>query len=155
MLQQPSSAQHQRIGGGGGAAHPGVAAARVRSRASSRASSTARVGRDVTAQASLKTDDDDARTEWSVDEGLPQAQPQVAIPQVGFPPRPAQYAKKRDVAAWSAAGQVGGERTSAADHRAQNFEPPAVSLVYPQGSMFVSMFLYMVYVCMHACVCNG
>jgi hypothetical protein len=140
MLQQ--SSQHQRIGGG---AH-----ARVRSRTSSIASSSRASGLGVNTQSGLKSEvdinelpysgsvDDDARSQWSragsVDEI---AAAPVAIPQVGFPPRPAQYAKSRNASMWEADPQSA--TASSADSRSQNFEPPQVSLVYPQGSMAKSM----------------
>ncbi|KIW04138.1 uncharacterized protein PV09_04946 [Verruconis gallopava] len=133
MLQQ--SSQHR----GGGGAH-----VRVHSNASSRASSTA----DDARRSGLKSDldglrtpygsdggpaDVDARSEMSAGSAESSVQ-QVAtctIPPVGFPPRPAQYARNRNALPWPS--DAGGDGASGVDGRAQNFEPPLVSLVYPNG----------------------
>jgi hypothetical protein len=145
MLQQSSQ---QRIGGG---AH-----ARVHSRTSSKASSAAddgrRVGLEVNLpQAGLKTDldglkvsynssdisaDVDSRTEWSQAGSAEESShrsAEVSIPPVGFPPRPAQYARDRNASLLLTDTSNG--NVSNADTRAQNFDPPAASLLYPQGSM--------------------
>ena len=66
--------------------------------------------------------------------GSPVRPADTPIPPVGFPPRPAQYARDRSGAGWLE--ERPSESTPNQEARTQNFDPPHRSLVYPNGSEF-------------------